>query len=99
VNHRRRVVTLGDIKTRALTLSWDKPEGNLFTALAVSGMKMARAWLGLCDGTGELLDMTRVSVDWSGSPPGARQVANPRAAEYRVRVRRAERLVVVMKGL
>ena len=44
-------------------LSWDKPEGNLFTALAVSGMKMARAWLGLCNGTGELLDMIQVSVD------------------------------------
>ena len=44
-------------------LSWDKPEGNLFTALAVSGMKMARAWLGLCKGTGELLDMIQVSAD------------------------------------
>jgi hypothetical protein len=43
-------------------LSWDKPEGNLFTALAVSGMEMARAWLGLCKGTGELLDMMQVSV-------------------------------------
>lgn len=63
MNHRRRVVTLGDIKTGALMLSWDKPEGYLFTALAVSGMKVARAWLGLCNGTGELLDMTRVSVD------------------------------------
>jgi hypothetical protein len=63
VNHRRRVVTLGDIKTGALMPSWDKPEGYLFTALAVSGMKMARAWLGLCKGTGELLDMSRVSVD------------------------------------
>jgi hypothetical protein len=54
---------LGDIKTGALMPSWDKPEGYLFTALAVSGMKMARAWLGLCKGTGELLDMSRVSVD------------------------------------
>jgi hypothetical protein len=44
-------------------LSWNKPEGNLFTTLAVSGMKMARAWLGLCKGTGELLDMVHVSVD------------------------------------
>jgi hypothetical protein len=44
-------------------LSWDNPEGNLFTTLAVSGMKMARAWLGLCKGTGELLDMIQVSVD------------------------------------
>jgi hypothetical protein len=63
VNHRGRVVTLGDIKTGALMLSWDKPKGYLFTALAVSGMKMARAWLGLCKGTGELLDMIRVYVD------------------------------------
>ena len=63
VNHRRRVVKLSDIKTGALMLSWDKPEGYLFTALAVSGMKMARAWLGLCNGTGELLDTIRVSVD------------------------------------
>jgi len=63
VNHRRRVVKLGGIKTRALMLSWDKPEGYLFTALAVPGMKVARAWLGLCNGTGELLDTIRVSVD------------------------------------
>jgi hypothetical protein len=62
VNHRRRVVKPGDIKTRALMLSWDEPEGNLSTALAVSGMKMARAWLGLCDGTGEPLGAIRVSV-------------------------------------
>jgi len=63
VNHRRRVVKLGDIKTGALMLSWDKPEGYLFTALAVSGMKVARAWFGLCSGTGELLDTIRVFVD------------------------------------
>jgi hypothetical protein len=99
VNHRRRVVKPGGIKTRALMLSWDKPEGNLLTALAVPGMKMARAWLGLCDGTGELLGATRVSVDWSGNLPGGRQAANPRVAEYRARARRAERLVVVMKRL
>jgi hypothetical protein len=63
VNHRRRVVKLGDIKTGALMLSWDKPKGYLFTALAVSGMKVARAWFGLCSGTGELLDTIRVFVD------------------------------------
>ena len=99
VNHRRRVVTLGDIKTGALMPSWDKSKGYLFTALVVSGMKMARVWLGLCKGTGELLDMIRVYVDGSRNLPGDRQVANPQAAEYRVRVRRAERLVVAMKGL
>lgn len=56
-------LSLSDIKTGALMLSWDEPEGNLFTAVAVSGMKMARAWLRLCKGTGELLDMIQVSVD------------------------------------
>src|SRR3954465_15132638 len=95
VNHRRRVVKPGGIKTRTLMLSWDKSEGNLSTALAVPGMKMARAWFGLCNGTGELLGTTRVPVDWRGDPRGARQVPNPGAAEYRARARRAERLVVV----
>ena len=80
-------------------LSWDQSEGNLPTALAVPGMKMARAWLGLCKGTGELLGATRVPVDWSGDLPGGRQAANPRAAEYRARARRAERPVVAMKRL
>jgi hypothetical protein len=80
-------------------LSWDKSEGDLPTALAVPGMKMARAWLGLCNGTGELLGTIWVQADWSENPSGGRQAANPRAAEYRVRARRAERPVVVMKHL
>jgi hypothetical protein len=80
-------------------LFWDKLERNLSTALAVPGMKMARAWFGLCNGTGELLGATRVPAGWRGNPPGGRQAANPRAAEYRARARRAERLVVVMKRL
>lgn len=67
MNHRRRVVKLDDIKTGALMLSWDKPEGYLFTALAVSGMKVARAWLGLCKGTGELLDMIQVRLVEAGT--------------------------------
>ncbi|MGH7961962.1 MAG: hypothetical protein ACRERD_09080 [Candidatus Binatia bacterium] len=99
MNHRRRVVKPGGIKTRALMLSWDESEGNLSTALAVPGMNMARAWFGLCNGTGELLGTTRVPVDWNGSPPGDRQAANPRVAEYRARARRAERPVVVRKRL
>jgi hypothetical protein len=80
-------------------LSWDESEGNLSTALAVPGMKMARAWLGLCNGTGELLGTTGLPMDWNGKPPGDRQAANPRAAEYRSRARRAECPVVVMKCL
>jgi hypothetical protein len=99
VNHRRRVVKPGGIKTRALMLSWDESEGNLSTALAVPGMKMTRAWLGLCNGTGELLSATRVPEDWNRNSPGDRQVANPRVAEYRKRARRAERPVIVMKCL
>ena len=46
-------------------LFWDKSEGNLFTALAVPGMKMARAWFGLCNGTGELLGAT--GFQWIGA--------------------------------
>jgi hypothetical protein len=38
-------------------LSWEKPDGNLSTGLAVSGMKVARAQSGLHNGTGELLDV------------------------------------------
>jgi hypothetical protein len=75
-------------------LSWDESEGNLSTALAVPGMKMARAWLGLCNGTGELLSATRVPEDWNRNSPEDRQAANPRVAEYRKRARRAERPVM-----
>lgn len=80
-------------------LSRDESEGNLSTALAVPGMKMARAWLGLCNGTRELLVTSWVLAGWNQYPPGERQVANPRAAEYRERGRRAERPVVVTKRL
>jgi hypothetical protein len=81
VNHRRRVVKPGGIKTRALMLFWDKSEGNLSTALAVPGMKMARAWFGLCNGTGELLGATRVSVDWRGThrEVGKRLIREPQS--------------------
>lgn len=62
MNHRGRVVKPGGIKTGALMLFRDESEGYLSTALAVPGMKMARAWLGLCNGTGELLDTRWVPV-------------------------------------
>ena len=52
----------GDIKTRALTLSWDQPDGCLFIGLAVSGMKVARAQSGLYSGTGELLGVKQQAV-------------------------------------
>lgn len=81
MNHRRRVVKPGDIKTGALMLSRDQSEGYLSTALAVSGMKMARAWFGLCNGTGELLGMTQVPVDWTGAywEDGKRLIREPQS--------------------
>ena len=42
-----------DIETEAEDLSRDEPGGYLPTAQAVSGMKVARAWLGLRCGTWE----------------------------------------------
>jgi hypothetical protein len=62
-------------------LSWDKSEGNLPTALAVPGMKMARAWLGLCNGTGELLGTTTGPVDWNGThrEAGKRLIREPQS--------------------
>lgn len=62
-------------------LSWDKSEGNLSTALAVSGMKVARAWFGLCNGTGELLGVTWVPVDWTEAyrEDGKRLIREPQS--------------------
>jgi hypothetical protein len=84
VNHRRRVVKPGGIRTGALTLSWDKSERNLSTALAVPGMKVARSWLGLCNGTGELLGSI-----WAPSievgvhrETGKRQIREPQSTGY-----------------
>jgi hypothetical protein len=54
-------------------LSWDEPGGNLFTGLAVSGMKVARVRSGLHNGTGELLGTKR-------SLAGLRRAARGRTA-------------------
>ena len=64
-------------------LSWDKSEGDLPTALAVPGMKMARAWLGLCNGTGELLGTIWVRADWSEThrEAGKRLIREPQSTE------------------
>ena len=65
MNHRRRVVKPGGIKTGALMLSWDESEGNLFTALAVPGMKMARACLGFA--TEQENSSARRGFQWIGT--------------------------------
>ena len=47
--------SMDDIKTRVLLLPWDKSGGDLLTALAVSGTKVARARFRLQHGTRETL--------------------------------------------
>jgi hypothetical protein len=42
-----------DIKTGYVSLPWDEPGGSLFIGQVVSGMKAARAWVGLLCGTWE----------------------------------------------
>ena len=99
MNHRRRVVKLGDIKTGALMLSWDKPKGYLFTALAVSGMKVARARPRLLCGTREPATTMLRPV---GTVPGRLRKGEPQVAgtargRVPMRVAGTDRLVVVMK--
>lgn len=81
-------------------LSWDEPGGSLLIGLAVSGIKVARAGSGLHSGTGELLDVKQRSAGVAAeSERESRKWEQPRAAEYRSHVGRAERLVVARKSL
>jgi len=49
----RRRKRIGGIKTGVESLPRDESGGSLLTGQAVSGVKVARAWSGLLDGTGE----------------------------------------------
>jgi hypothetical protein len=49
----KRRKRIGDIKTGVESLPRDGSGGSLLTGQAVSGVKVARAWSGLSDGTGE----------------------------------------------
>jgi hypothetical protein len=70
-------------------LSRNEPDGCLLIGLVVSGMKVARARSGLHNGTGELLDLKRCPLV---------EVARDGCRAW-LRVRRAERPVVVVKPL
>lgn len=85
----------GDIKTRALMLSWDKPGGCLLTGLAVSGMKVARAQSRLRNGTGELSGHETAARGLTRAREGDPQVVKSRKRQSTGGVsERAERLVI-----
>ena len=88
-----------DIKTGEKSLPRDEPGGNLLTAQAVSGMKVARARPRLLCGTRE--PATRM-LRSTGLLPGRVRKGEPQVAETArgrvpMRVAGTDRLVVVMK--
>jgi hypothetical protein len=80
---------LDDIKTEAEAVSRDERGGSLLTARAVSGMKVARAQVGVLHGTWEPVALTVRVGQWRqhgpavGSGTGALRAAELRGAEYR----------------
>jgi hypothetical protein len=86
-----------DIKTGVQLLPRDEPGGYLFTALVVSGIKVARARFRRWCGTWERLAPIGPVVCWSGRREGAPQAAETVRGGVPMRGRRADRLVVAMK--
>ena len=90
-----------DIKTGVESLPRDEPGGDLLTAQAVSGMKVARAWLRLWHGTWEPVvpipsgrSLGRESPGWREREPQAAETARGRVP---MRGTGADRPVVAMK--
>jgi hypothetical protein len=52
---------INDIKTEVCSMPREQPGGNLLTAQAVSGIQVARAWLGLWCGTWEPVALTKMA--------------------------------------
>ena len=89
----------GDIETGVQLLPWDKPGGDLLTALAVSGTKVARARFRLQCGTWERLAPMGSASCWSGRREGELQAAETVRGGVPMRGRRADHPVVaVMPG-
>ena len=86
----------GDIRTGVQLLPREKPGGYLFTALVVSGMKVARARFRRQCGTRERLAPMLPARCWAGRREGVAQAAETVRARVLMRGRRADRLVVVM---
>jgi hypothetical protein len=82
---------LDDIKTEAEAVSRDRRGGSLLTARVVSGMKVARAQVGVLHGTWEPVALTVRAGQWRqrgpavGSGTGELRAAELRGAEYRCR--------------
>ncbi len=88
-----------DIKTGVQLLPRDESGGYLFTALVVSGMKVARARFRRQCGTWERLAPIQSAGCWSGWREGGPQAAETVRGRVPMRGRRADRLVVaVMPG-
>jgi hypothetical protein len=73
------------IKTGVESLPRDEPGGNLLTAQAVPGLKVARARSRLWHGTWEPAPRYGLAVHWAESPPAGRSEIlkwqKPRGAE------------------
>ena len=88
-----------DIETRVQLLPWDEPGGDLLTALAVSGTKVARARFRLQHKTWESLAPMRSVGCWTGRRKEEPQAAETARGSVPVRGREADRPVVaVMPG-
>lgn len=88
-----------DIKTRVPLLPWDKPGGDLLTALVVSGTEVARARFRLQHETWESLAPMRMVRCWTGRRKGEPQAAVTVRGRVLMRGREADRPVVaVMPG-
>jgi hypothetical protein len=88
-----------DIKTRVPLLPWDKPGGDLLTALAVSGTEVARARFRLQHETWETLAPIPAAKCWMGWREGEPQAAETVRGRVLMRGREADRPVVaVMSG-
>jgi hypothetical protein len=88
---------IDDIETGVQLLLRDEPGGYLFTALAVSGTKVARARFRLRCGTWERLAPIVSAACWSSRREGGPRAAETVRGRVPMRGRRADRLVVATK--
>jgi hypothetical protein len=90
---------IDDIKTRVPLLPWDKSGGDLLTALAVSGTKVARARFRRWHGTWETLALMRSVKCWIGRWKGELQAAETVRRRVPMWGREADRPVLARKPL
>jgi len=87
----------GDIRTGVQLLPREKPGGYLFTALVVSGMKVARARFRRQCGTWEPVAPLALAGCWAGRPKGVPQAAETARGRVPARGTGADRLVVAVR--